>query len=179
MNLIEQINLTRWGTSKSDFRKIFFIKKDFIDHPTLNALNFSDVFLGQTMFISAYFMNITEGLGRIIGVLGDLTAQQAEELFEKIVNNLTQIYGNPQYEAEGMRVWQTNDSVISLAYKPTDINPTHFDIGIVWGDKENDPASKDWVKSGLSGKEKPHKDFKLSEAQIAEIKKAIEKSNQA
>lgn len=191
MDLLEQIKSLSWGISKSDYQKVFADKNWQSEHPTDNAIIFGDTYLGYPVFITAYFFDGTNKLGRLALGYSNLSDSELKETYQKIISGLTKNYGAPQFSEapesdpatppefriSEMKTWKNADSVISTTFALAKSGSTMPGIGIIWGDKENDPASKSWDKTGFSDENKPQKlpkDFKFSEAQIEEIKRAME-----
>lgn len=190
MDLLEQIKFLHWGISKSDYQKIFSDKSWQPEHPTENAVIFGDIYLGNQVFITAYFLDGTDKLGRLALGYSNLPDNELKEVYQKIIGGLTKNYGAPQFSEtpendlatpaefrmSEMKTWKTADSVITSTFALAESGATMPGIGVIWGDVENDPASRRWAKSELSDGKKPEKlpkDFKFSEAQIEEIKKAM------
>ena len=201
MNLIEQVKSLKWGILKSEYRKVFSDKSWYPDHPTQNAVGFSENYLGYPLQIYAYFVidGNKDKLAKVVVAFGNLTDEQLKELFRKLVVDLTEKYGEPQFSEtledrlSEMKKWKTKDSVISVDFMLSkssalsEFNAFNISsgfgaaspgIGITWGDIKIDPLSKSWDESGFSDENKPQKlpkDFKFSEAQIEEIKRSMEK----
>ncbi len=201
MNLIEQIKSLKWAILKSEYQKVFSDKSWYPNHPTQNAVGFSENYLGYPLQVYAYFVidGNKDKLARVVAAFGNLTDEQLEELFRKLVVDLTEKYGEPQFSETSedrlseMKKWKTKDSIISADFMLSkssalsEFNAFNISsgfstagpgIGITWGDIKNDPLSKSWDESGFSDENKPQKlpkDFKFSEAQIEEIKRSMEK----
>ena len=197
VDLIKQIKSLKWGISKSEYRKIFSNKAWHEDHPKLNAVGFSDNYLGYPLFVTAYFIYTTEKLAKVGVNYANLTDEQLNEVYKKLIENLTMAYGKPQFSETSedrlseRKNWKTKDSIISVNLLLSKSNVlSKFNafnissgfgaaspsIGVTWGDIKNDPLSKSWDESGFSDENKPQKlpkNFKFSEEQIAEIKRAM------
>ena len=191
MDLLEQIKSLNWGISKSEYQKIFSDKNWQPEHPTDNAVIFLDTYLEYSVSITAYFFDGTDKLGRLALGYSNLSDNELKEVYQKIIGGLTKNYGAPQFSEtpendpttpaefrmSEMKTWKTADSVITSTFALAESGATMPGIGVIWGDIENDPASRRWAKSVLSDGKKPEKlpkDFKFSEAQIEEIKRAME-----
>ncbi len=191
MDLLEQIKFLHWGISKSEYQKIFSDKNWQPKHPTDNAVIFGDTYLGNQVFVTAYFFEGTDKLGRLALGYSNLSDNELEAVYQKIIGGLTKNYGAPQFSEtpendpttpaefrmSEMKTWKTADSVITSTFALVESGATMSGIGVIWGDIENDPASRRWAKSELNDGKKPEKlpkDFKFSEAQIEEIKRAME-----
>ncbi|MDO8523475.1 MAG: hypothetical protein Q7S12_04335 [bacterium] len=189
MDLLEQIKSLQWGISKSDYQKFFAGKSWQPEHSTDNAVIFGDTYLGYPVFITAYFFDGTNNLGRFGLGYSNLSDNELKEVYQKIISGLTKNYGAPQFsETPGndpttqaefrmseMKTWKTTDSVVTTTFALAESGATMPGIRVIWGDIENDPASRRWAKLELSDDKKPEKlpkDFKFSEAQIEEIKRA-------
>ncbi|OGY40952.1 MAG: hypothetical protein A2570_00455 [Candidatus Brennerbacteria bacterium RIFOXYD1_FULL_41_16] len=191
MDLLEQIKSLHWGMTKSDYQKFFADKNWQPEHPTDNAVIFGDTYLEYPVSITAYFFDGTDKLGRLALGYSNLPDNKLKEVYPKIISGLTKNYGAPQFSEtpendpatpaefriSEMKTWKTANSVITSTFVLAESGATIPGIGVVWGDIENDPASRRWGKSELSDGRKPEKlpkDFKFSEAQIEEIKRAME-----
>ena len=195
VDLIKQIKSLKWGMLKSEYRKIFSNKEWHEDHPKLNAVGFFGNYLGYPLFVTASFFYGTDKLGRLSLNYSNLTDEQYKDLFGRLVEILTKIYGKPQfsedinnnnerpaeYRISELKKWKTSDSVISIMLMLSESGSTTPGLGIDWGDIKNDPLSKQWDESGFSDENRPQKlpkDFKFSEKQIAEIKRAMENNKE-
>jgi len=202
MDLIEQIKSQKWGISKSEYKQIFSEKKwHSEEHPTLNAAGFFDEYLGYQFFVVAYFFDGADKLAKIgmhLGLGTDLieSDKQLKDVYKKLIENLTKIYGKPQfsesidkeeqkttsaeYRGSDMKTWKTKDTIVSSTLILFESGSPDPGVGIIWGDIKNDPASSWWAKSELSDGEKPEKlpkDFQLSDEKIEEIKKSMKNSS--
>lgn len=201
MNLIEQIKSLKWGILKSEYQKIFSDKSWYPDHPTQNAVGFSENYLGYPLQIYAYFIidGNKDKLAKVVAAFGNLTDEQLKEVFKKLVVDLIEKYGEPQFseisedKLSEMKNWKTDDSIISANFMlskssvlaefnafnlSSGFSAASPSVGVIWGDIKNDPLSKSWNESDFSDEDKPQKlpkDFKFSEAQIEEIKRSMEK----
>lgn len=191
MDLLEQIKSLRWGILKSDYQKTFSDKNWQPEHPTDNAVIFTDTYFEYPLFTTAYFFDGTNKLGRLVLGYNNLSDTELKEVYQKIITGLIKNYGVPQFSQtmendqrtppefrmSEMKTWKTVDSVITTTLALAESGATMPGIGVIWGDIENDPASRRWANSGLSDGEKPEKlpkDFQFSEAQKEEIRRAME-----
>lgn len=160
------------------------------DRGTDNALIFSDAYLGYPVSITAYFFDGTDKLGRIILGYENVSNTGLKDVYGKLAGELIRIYGSPQFSQKPefdastsaefriseLNTWKTKDCVISFTLALAESGTTMPGLVVVWGDIENDPASRNWAKSDLSNGEEPEnlpKDFKLTEAQKEEIRKSM------
>ena len=195
VDLLEQMKSLRWGIPKAEYKKIFSDKKwDTDEHPTLNAAGFFDEYLNHQFFMVGYFLDGSNKLAKVeMGLGSDTPDEQLGDVYKKIVANLSKTYGDPQFSklsdedeqkthsaehwTTDMKVWKTKDSIITGTLILRKFGLPDPCVNVSWGDIENDPASRRWAQSELSDGRKPEKlpkDFKLSEAQISEIKRAME-----
>lgn len=191
MDLLDQIKSLHWGILKSDYQKIFLDKNWQPKHPTDNALIFGYTYLSHPVFVTAYFFDGTDELGRLIFGCNNLSDDELKKIYRKIINDLIKNYGEPQlseslesdlatpieFRMTEIKKWKTSDSIITVLFALAESGTITPGIGIVWGDITKDPTSRRWSDSELSDGRKPEKlskDFILSEAQREEIRKSME-----
>src|SRR3989344_2042630 len=130
MDLLEQIKSLHWGISKSDYQKVFADKNWQPEHPTDNTIIFGDTYLDCPVFITAYFFDGINKLGRLALGYNNLPDNELKEVYQKIIGGLTKNYGAPQFSEtpendpttpaefrmSEMKTWKTADSVITSTF---------------------------------------------------------------
>ncbi|PIR75340.1 MAG: hypothetical protein CO030_00005 [Candidatus Magasanikbacteria bacterium CG_4_9_14_0_2_um_filter_42_11] len=146
--------------SKKEFRILFSDKEWFPDHPAQNACGFKDLVDHKNVSIVAYFVidGYADGLARICVSFDDIeTDNQRKFIFENQLSELKKKYGQPLYtklldknglpehQMSELDVWINENSVISAVLTLSEDGSLQPNINISFGDKINDPISKEWL----------------------------------
>ena len=193
MKLLEQISSLKWDLRKQEYKNIFSDKQWLPDHPTQNAIAFSDNIENRRVSVSAYFLTDNQDrLGKIgISFENIQTDTERKDIYENLIRTLSDKYGDPKYSTTMPRIdtppeyrfsesirWAKDDTVVEAILALSEHGSLNPGLIIFFYDKNNDPlmkefpdyASPNYEPSPITGK-----NFRpLSEEQINQIKKATE-----
>lgn len=157
MYLIEKISQLGWDLQKQEYKKVFSDKEWLPDHPTQNAIKFSDNIDNRRVSVYAYFLTDNQdALGKISVSFEDIeTDTQRKYIFENLIRVLTEKYGNPKYSStisrlstppeyrisESMR-WATEDTVVEAILALSEHGAIHPALIVFFYSKKNDPLMK-------------------------------------
>ncbi|MFA5163253.1 MAG: hypothetical protein WC441_01865 [Patescibacteria group bacterium] len=193
MKLLEQISLLKWDLRKQEYKNIFSDKKWLPDHPTQNAIAFSDSIDNRQVSVSAYFLTDNQDkLGKIGISFEDIqTDIERKDIYENLVRTLSEKYGDFKYSTTMPRIntpieyrfsesirWATDDTIVEATLILSECGSPNPGLGIIFYDKKNDPLMKefpDYASPNYESSPITGKNFRpLSEEQINQIKKATE-----
>jgi len=157
MDLIEKISKIGWNLQKQEYKNIFSDKEWLPDHPTQNAIKFSDNIDNRQVSVYAYFLTDNQdALGKIAISFEDIqTDVQRKYIFENLIRFLTEKYGNPKYSStmsrlstppeyrisESMR-WATEDTVVEASLALSEHGAINPALIVFFYSKKNDPLMK-------------------------------------
>ncbi len=157
MNLIEKISSLKWSLQKQEYKNIFSDKQWLPDHPTQNAVSFSDDIDNRQVFVSAYFLTDNQDtLGKIAISFEEIqTDTQRKYIFENLLRVLTEKYGDPKYSSTMPRIstppeyrisesvrWATKDTVIEAILALSEHGAINPALVVFFYDRQNDPFMK-------------------------------------
>jgi len=157
MDLLEKISGLGWNLRKEEYKNIFSDKEWLPDHPTQNAIKFSDNIDNRRVSVYAYFLTDNQdALGKIAVSFEDIeTDTQRKYIFENLIRFLTEKYGNPKYSStmsrlstppeyrisESMR-WATEDTIVEAILALSEHGAVHPALIVFFYSKQNDPLMK-------------------------------------
>ena len=160
MNIIEKISLLKWGLPKQEYKNIFSNKQWFPNHPTQNAVGFSDEIENRNVSVVAYFI-INDEIDRLARIVINFenieTDTQRKFIFENQVKDLNKLYGEMKYSTTMTRldtsqeyrlseliIWKKNNTTVNATLALSEHGCLNPGVTIAFGDGQNDPVSKQW-----------------------------------
>ncbi|MDD8053327.1 MAG: hypothetical protein PHX90_04490 [Thermotogota bacterium] len=157
MDLLEKISGLSWNLRKEEYKNIFSDKEWLLDHPTQNAIKFSDNIDNRRVSVHAYFLTDSQdALGKIAVSFEDIeTDTQRKYIFENLIRFLTEKYGNPKYSSTMLRLstppeyrisesmrWATEDTIVEAILALSEHGAVHPALIVFFYSKQNDPLMK-------------------------------------
>jgi len=193
MKLLEQISSLKWDLRKQEYKNIFSDKQWLPDHPSQNAIAFSDSIENRLVSVVSYFIvDNQDKLAKIAISFEDIeTDTQRKFIFESVIKSLIDKYGEPKYSttmpqidtppeyrfSESIR-WAKDDTVVEAILALSEHGSLNPGLVIFFYDKNNDPLMKefpDYASPNYEFSPITGKNFRpLSEEQINQIKKSTE-----